>query len=191
MDALRDGRQPLREPDRHEPGQGGRRDRVDHEQPAGAQQPARLRDGSRQVGDVFEDLARHDDVRATVPQRDLGDAAAHRRHAVGPSLRQRAGRDVHPDVPVALARHVRCEQAGPAAEVDEHGVPRRRFSCRRGHQRTPGSGQPVQHHERAARVPPLRGQVVVLGRVVPLPAVTDPATTHHPAVPRRLPRAGL
>ena len=50
---------------------------VDHQQPAGPQQPACLGHGGGQVGDVFEDLPGRDHVGAAVGQRDGGDVGAH------------------------------------------------------------------------------------------------------------------
>ena len=75
-------RHPLGQPHRDQAGQRGGGQGVDHQQPAGPQQPARLGDGRRQVRDVLEDLAGRDHVRAAVDQRDRRDVGAHRHDAV-------------------------------------------------------------------------------------------------------------
>ena len=61
---------------------------VDHQQPAGPEQPARLGEGGGQVRDVLEDLAGRDHVRAAVGQRHRRDVGAHRVDTV----RRRPGR---------------------------------------------------------------------------------------------------
>ena len=113
---------------------------------------------------VLEHLAGHDDVGDLVGERQPQDVAAHRHDAVrraraagrsptgrarrgGGPCRRRAGR--------AARRRRRGRAAGCPGGV----------AC--GHQARPRRGDPVQHREAAARVPPGVGEVVVLRRVVP------------------------
>jgi hypothetical protein len=70
--------------------------------------------------------------------------------------------DVDADVPVAQRSDVRTHQAPAATEIDQDGAVARGG---RDVLRPPG-GEPVQGRELAVRLPPLLGQVVVLGGVV-------------------------
>lgn len=151
--------QAFRDRDRHEPAQSGGGQRVQHQQAAGAQQPARFRHRRGQVRHVFEDLAGDDDIGAPVRQRHREHVAADRVHTVRSGLAQGFLGEVDADVEVAV--QVGSEQSRSAPQVDQDGA-----RTRGRDQACASGGEPVQHDERAVRLPPLVGEPLVEFRIV-------------------------
>src|SRR5439155_192410 len=81
---------------------------------AGTQNPARVGDGTAQVGHVLQQFAGAHHVGAAVGERQPGDVGPDRFDAVRARLPQRRGDQVDPHVPVPLAGHVRGEQSAAA-----------------------------------------------------------------------------
>lgn len=150
-------RQALSDRDRQQPAQGGRRERVQHEQAAGAQQAAGFRYRSAQVGDMFENFPGDYAVGTRVGQRYREDVAEHWLHSVLPALGQRRPGEVHANVPIPFARQMRCQEPCPATEIhqDRTGPDSGRY------ERSACGGQPMQHREDAALPPPLIGESLV------------------------------